>query len=182
MDTDEFWSLIEEARRGARPDPRDGYMDRFVAKLEQLLRARSPEEVFEFSNRFENRIREALTDDLWDAAGLILQRSFDDGQEWPLHWFDYFGGWLISMGREVYERALAEPDSLVEPASRPGIEDWFLDELVCVPDRVYEEMTGTELPGYPDPDDPDEPSGTEQREDKPELSQRLPKLWAKFGR
>ena len=73
------------------------------------------------------------------------------------------------------------PDSLVEPATRPGLEDWHLDELLCVPDRVYEDMMGTELPAYPAPDALDEPPSTEQDDHKPDLSQRLPRLWARFG-
>lgn len=145
MDLDEFWSLIEEAGRRARPGPVDGYMARYVARLTGMLRERSPEEVVAFSNHFDDRLRDAYNWDLWGAAYVIGQGLCSDD------WFEYFRCWLISMGREVYEQALADPDSLVEPASRPEVEDVFFEDLLYVPGKVHEEMTGTEMPDYPNP-------------------------------
>jgi hypothetical protein len=54
----------------------------------------------------------AYTVDLWGAAYLINGGASDDG-------FYYFRCWLIGMGRDVYEAAVANPDSLAD-AVDPG--------------------------------------------------------------
>ena len=70
-------------------------------------------------------MRESYHYNLWDAAHLIVQGCSDD-------WFEYFRAWLISMGREVYEQALQNPDSLAEPSRRPDIESVFFEEMLYV--------------------------------------------------
>lgn len=43
----------------------------------------------------------------WQAAYLINGGCSDDG-------FEYFRGWLLTQGREVFERAVALPDTLAD--------------------------------------------------------------------
>jgi hypothetical protein len=83
------------------------------------------------------------------------------------------------MGRDVYEAAMADPDSLVDVVGQPGIEDCFFEEFGYIASRVLEEK------GVPKPDVPSgrqhplEPVG--ERPDDADLPRRFPKLWAKFG-
>ena len=44
---------------------------------------------------------------LWQAAYLINGGCSDDG-------FEYFRGWLITQGRETFERVVADPDTLAD--------------------------------------------------------------------
>jgi hypothetical protein len=147
-------------------------MERFMASLGELLRERGPEEIIAFRDHFVALRRAAFNYDLWGAAYVAGEGCSDD-------WFHYFRCWLISMGREAWERVLADPDSLVEVAARPEVEDIFFEELYYVPDEVYEELTGAEMPDYPGPDQPREASGTKQRDDDDDLPGRYPRLWAR---
>ena len=52
----------------------------------------------------------AYRQELWGAAYLINGGCSDDG-------FVYFLGWLIAQGRDVYQAALPDPDSLVSHPS-----------------------------------------------------------------
>ena len=69
-------------------------------------------------------------EDLWGAAYLINGGCSDDG-------FDHFRGWLMTQGREVFARAVAEPDSLAElpqvrAAALSGAE-FEAEEMLSVP-------------------------------------------------
>lgn len=174
IDIGDFWRLIAEAEAIARPGPRDGFMARFEDALTELLRARGPEAVVQFSHHFNDRMRELYHFDLWSAAYLIAQGCSDDG-------FSDFCCWLISMGKEVYDQALASPDSLAGPSSRPDIEDVFFEGLLSLPLFLYEDMTGSEIPDYPGPDYPITPPGTRPRDDGADLPERFPALWAIYG-
>jgi len=98
------------------------------------------------------------------------------------NYFEYFRSWLISMGRQVYERALKDPDSLAEVVARPGIPDFFFEEIGAVPYRVYEARTGREMPDY-EVHHPRKPTGTPRdRDDEEGYFQRtFPRLWAIYG-
>ena len=52
-------------------------------------------------------------EDLWGAAYLINGGASDDG-------FEYFRGWLMTQGRAVFARAVADPDSLAELPAVPA--------------------------------------------------------------
>ena len=60
--------------------------------------------------------------DSWAAAYSIGSGCSDDG-------FTDFRYFLISMGREVFERALADPESLLSVARAPGVEDVFFGDF-----------------------------------------------------
>lgn len=69
-----------------------------------------PGEIIEWNHIFDRLAARAHTVDLWGAAYLINGGASDDG-------FYYFRCWLIGMGREVYEAAVANPDSLADAAA-----------------------------------------------------------------
>jgi hypothetical protein len=106
---------------------------------------------------------------LWDAAIVINCGCSDDS-------FLDFRAWLIAHGKEVYEKALVDPEILVDLVK---MDEWASDELfLYVAEEAYERKTGQELPAHL------------YRKGRPELrgvfwakesrNKRFPKLTAKF--
>jgi hypothetical protein len=89
--------------------------------------------------------------------------------------FDYFRGWLLTQGREAFERALVDPDSvrdLIEPGEE--VED---EDMLGVASNAYKAVTGNypkgpvmKLPALGDSWDFD---------DADEMQRRYPRCWAK---
>ena len=88
------------------------------------LRELSLQEIISFEVAFRRYLNEAYTWDLWGAAYVIHGGCSDDG-------FEYFRRWLVSRGRDVYEAALADPDSLAQLNIRPG------PDGVCEFEAIY---------------------------------------------
>jgi hypothetical protein len=127
--------------------------------------------------------------DLWAAAYLINGGCSDDG-------FDYFRGWLITQGAEVFHRALADPDSLadhqvVAAAASEG-EELECEEILYATGHAYLELTGVELsahklegqPTVPnsagEPDPASKPVWDFDFDDEAEMRRRLPRLVGLF--
>src|SRR5262245_58578630 len=104
-----FWQVIETACR-SDPSSAEEWDERLTEALIQL----PAEEIIEWNHIFDRLAKSAYTTDLWAAAILINGGASDDG-------FYYFRCWLIGMGREVYEAAVANADSLAEVVV-PGID------------------------------------------------------------
>lgn len=169
MDHDQFWKVIADSRQDFDPKRRDGNMDLQAQRLEEILSALPPAEVADFERIFTENYYAAYRWDLWGAAYIIEEGCSDDG-------FMDFRYWLISMGREVFEAALANPESLAKVAGKPGVEVCAFEEFGSIARRVLEDA------GAPEPDEsasPQEPVGEPWEED--DLPERFPKLWAEFG-
>ena len=180
MTLDQFWKIISDSREGF--DPRHDCERNLATQadcLKQLLMAMPSQEVQGFVATYSHLSLSANRWDLWAAGHIIATWNGggcgDDG-------FDDFQRWLIAQGREVFEAALRDPESLVDVASRPGIAgSCMFEEFLYVPDRVLQ-MRGEEMPddlGPPVEDWPEEPLG-ERWEDE-DLPGRFPKLWSAFG-
>ncbi|WP_405992459.1 DUF4240 domain-containing protein [Streptomyces sp. NBC_00986] len=99
MDIDSFWGLIEECRRQARG--RDGRLTWLRGELSR----RPLTEIVGFQVCLDEVTYEASTRGLWAAADLILGgRCSDDG-------FCCFGLWMVGLGRDVFRRAVTDPDA-----------------------------------------------------------------------
>jgi hypothetical protein len=115
MTDDEFWIIIEQSRAEFDPSRRSGNMAIQSRRLKQALLQLPISEVVAFSGIFSRRFHSANRWDLVAAAEIIFEGCCcDDG-------FMDFRDWLISMGRQVYENALANPDSLAIVIGAPGI-------------------------------------------------------------
>jgi hypothetical protein len=92
--------------------------------------------------------------------------------------FDYFRAYLISHGREVFEAAIADPDSLasVELDDEESWEDWMSPSMY-----VVEARTGDYAYVAPErhPRRPEEPTG--QAWDEDDLDERFPRLTEKYS-
>jgi hypothetical protein len=164
MNTDEFWQIIDSAHSKSGGD-----MDRKCELLKKELSALEAGDLCEFIDHFDSADAAAYTWPLWGAAYVMHGGCSDDS-------FSDFRATLISQGREVYERALNDPESLVE-LDFDDEEDVCYEGFQYVKNDVVEEKLG-EIPkrkvGFPN-----DPTGSEWDEDS--LEQLFPKLTAKYS-
>ncbi|HEY2640687.1 MAG TPA: DUF4240 domain-containing protein [Streptosporangiaceae bacterium] len=174
MDTRQFWKLIEDARTQVA-DAADG--EAIAARAATVLSAFPREEIVAAERVLSGLLAASYQNSLWAAASLINGGCGDDG-------FEYFRGWLIVQGREVFEQSVADPDSLADlpvigppTRDRPSIE---CEETLCIAMRAYRAVTGEELLAdaftirYPEPD-----AGWDfDFVDRAKVERRLPRLTA----
>lgn len=188
MNVDEFWLLIETSRRvGAKRDEREGFL------RERLWRA-PRSHLLDFVQLLSATREPANTYRLWHAAQIIM------GGFCSTDSFHYFQMWLVGLGRDSYEAATAEPDSLAavpevrrlaalpRPWPDDAYPDWeSLEYVACeigeqradfdgdIRDVLSDER-GIRLRMDPNPDDTPIPHLSPGA-----VSQRYPGLWALFG-
>jgi hypothetical protein len=102
MNQGQFWDIIA---RACRSDLHKA--DEWAGNLERELKHLDPNEIIEWNHIFDRLAFRARTVDLWGAAYTINGGASDDG-------FYYFRCWLIGMGKDVYEAAVANPDNLAD--------------------------------------------------------------------
>jgi len=164
MTIDAFWKLIEGI------DPASFDMKAKNARLASAQATLPPEELRAFADHYWACRRRAFTWPLWDAAAIMHGGCGDDA-------FMDFRSSLITFGRDVFERALADPDSLADlPQQVPrdqGVYATIHTALARLPGPSYQ-PTGTAE---------DEPEGVsiEQEEAYEELAaRRFPRLSARL--
>jgi hypothetical protein len=163
VDIEEFWALIDQSRRGREDDPDDQ-----AFALTDFLRECSREDLIAFERLYAEQIRRAERWDLWGAGYLINGGMGDDS-------FHDFRHWLISRGRIVFERAVADPDSLADVPE--AVEDEICAERFgSAVYHVYRDTYGEELPRTSLRGDYE---GDDWEED--DLPERFPRLAAKAG-
>jgi hypothetical protein len=168
MNRDAFWKIIETSVKLSKGD-----VDAQIDILEDEARKLSVDEVINFSRHFDDLWIEAYRWDLWGAAYLIGGGCSDDG-------FMDFRAWLVSRGREVYEAALKNPESLANVLGED--EEGQIEGFQYVASKVWAEKTGGDPIDFPDNGSlrpPNDPVGESWTED--DLPRLFPKLWKKFG-
>jgi Protein of unknown function (DUF4240) len=142
MDTQHFWALIEYARAQVA-DLADG--DAVAAQATTLLAALPREEIVAAEGVLSGLMADSYQTLLWAAAYVINGGCSDDG-------FDYFRGWLIVQGREVFGQAVADPDALADltviratAARQANLE---CEATLYIPARAHRAATGEELPAH----------------------------------
>ncbi|MBV7668273.1 DUF4240 domain-containing protein [Streptomyces halstedii] len=171
MDETEFWEIVDSTREAAEGDP-DDHAEVLVERLVRL----DPESVLDFARHFEARYNRAYRWDVWGAAAVLLGGADDDA-------FDSFRCWLIGQGREVFEGAVQDPDTLAEILEDFDEEfDGDGEELGYAADEAYEQLTGVVSPDLGLPPQPRQPEGTPvEPDDEAALAERFPMLWERFG-
>ncbi|MFD5576934.1 DUF4240 domain-containing protein [Streptomyces pseudogriseolus] len=174
MKRQQFWHLIETARAQA-PNPDDA--DDVARRATSQLATRPAGEIVAAQQALWDLMADSYTSPLWAAAYPINGGCSDDG-------FDYFRGWLIAQGREVFERVVADPDALAElpvvrTAAAGGL-DLECEGTLGIVWNAHIKATGRELPAgafsirYPKLD----PSWNFDFDDHGEMTYRLPHLAA----
>ncbi|MGY2004207.1 DUF4240 domain-containing protein [Blastococcus sp. SYSU DS1024] len=181
MDTNAFWTLVEDTRAEARETAPKSVVAEHVATLMAALEELSDEDVLDFYRELRTARARANRWDLWAAASLALGGASEDA-------FLDFRNWLISHGRAVYERVLADPDSMAELRWDEDLDDFgAAEEWAYAPLEVLEDRGFAEEDLDPGPDEVDdqfgEPSGEPFPGDDDEwFAARFPRLWAAYGR
>lgn len=98
MDETKFWNLLARSRQHG---PSDQY-DTLVGLLEELPSM----ELVRFEQIYDCFVAAAERGDVYGASAVLTGSTLSDDS------FLYFRNWLVAQGREVYEQALAEPDTL----------------------------------------------------------------------
>ncbi|MFD5771945.1 DUF4240 domain-containing protein [Streptomyces fungicidicus] len=176
MDKEQFWELIAAARdQTIAPHESEAV----AREATSLLAARPVEEIVAAEQVLWDLMSESYTNSLWAAAYTANGGCSDDG-------FDYFRGWLIAQGREVFERVVADPDALatlpiVQAAAAAGI-DLEGEGMLVIAWNAHIRATGDQLPPdaptirYPQPD----PAWNFDFSDSDEIARRLPRLAALY--
>jgi len=156
-----FWALISEnVLLNA-----DGSID--ATPLGEVLASKPLNEIAAFARRCWDCYSSSRTYALWGAAGLIHDGAPDDT-------FDYFRSWLVGRGRETFEAAIRDPDTLADVATPEALDD----ELYCIASAAYQQVTG-ELPSWEFSEYPD--LGTPiDFTDEDSLKAFYPRLYTKF--
>jgi len=165
MDIEFFWNLIEKTFESSQ-----GNLSKQVELLTELLAQNSEDDIVDYKTILNDLMDKAYDAKLWDAAIVINCGCGNDS-------FADFRAWLIAHGKGVYEKALVDPEILVDLVE---MDEWAADELfLYVAEYAYERKTGQELPAHM------------YRTERPELrgvfwpgetrNKRFPKLAAKFG-
>jgi hypothetical protein len=173
MPADKFWQIIKRTVEFDH-DP-DAQLDALRSALQEL----ALEEIISFEAAFRRYLNKAYSWDLWGAVYVIHGGCSDDG-------FEYFRRWLVSRGLDVYEAALADPDSLAGLDLPPGPDGvWEFEAIYYIAKEVFDEKGGEgDVRDYSEPEaglaGPG-PSGEPFDDDDQHLMRRYPKLWQRFG-
>ena len=168
MDTERFWEILHRAELSELSDS-----DEWSTRLEATLAELPADEIVAWNHVFDRLIADAYTVDLWGAAYTINWGASDDG-------FYYFRCWLIGMGKEVYEAALASPDDLADFISPSVMAE---ADIYSAAHHAWMKVTGkTYDDPYPARNETAELKGEDwDFDDLAERRKRLPRLTAMFG-
>lgn len=161
MDKQQFWKIVAKSRPSIDAHPED-----CEPQLIEVLKSLNADEIVEWNLIFDQLAKDAYTCDQIAACSLINGGSGDDG-------FYYYRCWLIGMGQEVYENALANPDRLADVVSG---DDEAEAEIYAAAHRAW--MAVTENSGtapYPARNEKTEMKG-EDWEIEAEVAKRMPRL------
>jgi len=160
----DFWQFIDS--HTSRPFS----IETTSESIETALRKLEESEVLAYCHAYSDAMDKAYTWDLWGIAYLFNGGCGDDS-------FMDFRSNLIALGREAFDRALSDPESLLDIQGLDH-DELFEEGLLYVGPTVYESLSGKPSARKPAPD---EPTGKEWSESREDLMVRYPKAWAKYG-
>lgn len=131
MSIDEFWVIIERARRG-NPDCYE-----FARRVSASLGRLPADSIMGFAYHLESCFSSSYRWDLWAVAYIVNGGASDDG-------FEYFRGWLIAQGREVFDAAMKDPERAADHAVVDGRNE--CEEVLYLASTAFEKRTKRKLP------------------------------------
>lgn len=131
MTEQQFWDILQSAFQRRGENNPDFHCKAWYSALEEELEKLSPREILFFRKLYDERVWTADTVGILGANQLINGGSDSD--------YHYFRCWLVGRGKEVYERALANADSLADVLEGQWPIGIALDGAAR---EVWEEKTG----------------------------------------
>ena len=167
MTEEQFWQLVTR-------DHAEQSSEQITQQLEQALTLLDDDSLKAFDKMFGQQLRRSYSWSIWGAAYIITGCDSD-------YAFAEFRCFILSLGKEWYDKIITEPDSLGELTDWPTKDNYaypFIEDFDLIAGKLYEDRSGQELPFVP--------SGTKtpvgkKFSTKPKiLKQTYPKLCARF--
>jgi len=128
MDDKRFWDIIAVA---CKHDCEGDWLDLWAEPLVEELKKLPPEDIVRFDHWFDEKTDALYTVNHWGAAYLINGGASDDG-------FYYWRCWVVGMGKQIYDAALANPDSLADVVD--PTKDYYEAEIYGSARSAWEEL------------------------------------------
>jgi WD40 repeat protein len=132
-----FWELIESTHKAAR-----GNVDIHQERLEQRLRELSPALLVAYQDKLCRKIQ-ALAANTESLRAAVTDLGADDE-------FDDLCHWIVSFGKDAYQRALADPKTVRSRWER-AIKKAPVPTLFGNAYIIYHELTGKSMPSSAPP-------------------------------
>src|SRR5574341_810705 len=167
MDIATFWKMIEAARKTASGD-----IEKQTELLVEALSKQSDKDIIEFDRIMWDMKGKAYRGNLYDACDFIRCGCSDTD-------FMDFRAWLIAQGEEIFEKAIENPDSLVEIVDVEHRLDVVYERFAYIGVYAYRRKNGeaAEIPRAPR-EQPQLIGGVHAEEELPQL---FPALMEKLG-
>ncbi|AWG22467.1 polymerase [Flavobacterium faecale] len=134
---DQYWAIIEKSKEA---NVTQAYQEIFITnELEKL----TPKEIIGFRLRTDKLLFDTYKSNLWCAA-YIMNGGTDGG-------FDYFRCWIIAQGKDAFNKAVANPDSLADLVQE-GKESYEFEGFWFVAMNAFMNKTDHEIYDYIDYD------------------------------
>ena len=130
-DEDSYWRII--AKSLETTSKQLGQSQFLIREIEKLPLA----DIVGFRLRTDKLLFDTHNPEMWCAAYIINGGCSDDG-------FEYFKNWVISRGKDVFNRAMENPDSLADIVDK-NIEFYEFEEFWFVALDAFEGKTGLDL-------------------------------------
>jgi hypothetical protein len=134
MEEDRYWGLVADSLKAA-----DGEQDDQADYLRAALTELSPVDIVGFRLRTDKLLFDTYNSEMW-CAGYIMNGGCSDDA------FEYFRLWVISRGRDVYETAKLDADSLAALNGDGAVEGFYdFESFWYVANDAFEKKTGKNL-------------------------------------
>ena len=174
VSNDEFWAIIDRSLVDS-----DGGLDDQTEHLRRLLGDLPDAALAAFDAAFVAANRRLYSWQNWGAATVMLGGCSDDT-------FTDFRSWVISRGRQVYERFVDDPDSIVEAGLDDDEEIGLAEGFSYIASELLAERPDTAISdALPDREslEPEDMPAGERFDDRDEaLAARYPRLAGKYLR
>ena len=172
MNTDEFWAIIDQSLADS-----DGGVEDQTEQLRRLLDDIPDEDLVAFDTAFVTANRRLYSWPSWGAMTVMLGGCGDDT-------VTDFRSWVISRGRQVYERFLEDPDTIVDAGLDDDDEIGLAEGFAYVAAEVLEQRPDNairdSLPEREDLEPDDEPAGERVDNRESALAAIYPRLAARY--
>lgn len=130
MTVEQFWALIDRARTRAEGDG-EGTGE----ILAEMLGSKSQKAIRAFAAHLNDCLARSHTTAMEEACTIMLGGGGDDA-------FEYFRAWLVTRGRDVFEAAIADPDTLADIDVADAVEECGSESLLTAAEQALEEAGG----------------------------------------